>query len=227
MMTPRIDCSQSPLEVRLQPWEIVKMDLEDPSRVEEWKKLAERFALVVKPHQRLADVYRCGGGVEGFAMDPEGKMSLCVLSHQEKYDWRDGSVAEGWDRFIKAVRAKPATRVTKCTACEIRDMCGMCPANAELENGDPEAPVDFLCHVAHLRAHSMGIPVPPHGDCEYCEGGSRHAELVSSAESLEQGRTENWMGTASRAKVFPIAAVSGGGCGSCGAPGGGCSSQGA
>jgi radical SAM protein with 4Fe4S-binding SPASM domain len=226
MMTPRIDCSQSPLEVRLQPWEIVKMDLEDPSRVEEWKKLAERFARVVKPHQRLADVYRCGGGVEGFAMDPEGKMSLCVLSQQDKYDWRRGSVAEGWDRFLKAVRAKPATRVTKCTACEIRDMCGMCPANAELENGDPEAPVDFLCHVAHLRAHSMGIPVPPHGDCEYCVGGSRHAELVSSAESLERGRTENWMGTASRAKVFPISSGGGGGCGSCGAPGGGCSSHG-
>ena len=36
----------------------------------------------------------------------------------------------------------------------------MCPANGELENGDPEAPVDFLCHVAHLRAKAMGIPVP-------------------------------------------------------------------
>src|ERR1700730_11362667 len=37
MMNPRIDCSQSPLAVRLQPWEIVKLDLEDPVRVADWK----------------------------------------------------------------------------------------------------------------------------------------------------------------------------------------------
>jgi hypothetical protein len=64
------------------------------------------------------------------------------------------------------------TRLTKCVACEIKAMCGMCPANAELEAGDPETPVEFLCHVAHLRAHALGIAVPPHGACEYCEGGS-------------------------------------------------------
>src|SRR6266849_2430053 len=46
----------------------------------------------------------------------------------------------------------------------------MCPANGELENGDPEKPVDFLCHVAHLRAAVLGISVPAHGDCEYCVG---------------------------------------------------------
>jgi MoaA/NifB/PqqE/SkfB family radical SAM enzyme len=35
MVNPRIDCSRSPLGVRLQPWEIVKMDLEDAERVAE------------------------------------------------------------------------------------------------------------------------------------------------------------------------------------------------
>jgi len=228
MMSPRIDCSRSPLEVRLEPWEIVKMDLEDPERVAEWKRLAERFARMGSPGLRSEEVYRCGGGVSGFSIDPEGKMSLCVLSHQEKYDWRGGSIHEGWDRFLRGVRGKKITRVTKCTACEIKDMCGMCPASGELENGDPEAPVDFLCHVAHLRARAMGIPVPDHGDCEYCEGGSKEAELSTSLERLEASRSEKWMGAATRARVFPIMAEGGhggGGCGSCGAPGG-CSSRG-
>ena len=98
-------------------------------------------------------------------------MSICVLSEAEKYDLRRGSFAEGWGQFLHAVRRKRFTRVTKCTACEIKSMCGMCPANGELENQDPEAPVDFLCHVAHLRAAAMDIPVPAHGDCEYCAGG--------------------------------------------------------
>jgi hypothetical protein len=45
----------------------------------------------------------------------------------------------------------------------------MCPANGELENNDPEEPVDFFCRVAHLRAHALGLTVPPHGDCEHCK----------------------------------------------------------
>ena len=60
----------------------------------------------------------------------------------------------------------------------------MCPANGELENGDPEAPVDFLCHVAHLRAAAFGIEMQPHGDCEYCNGGQREALIRESAETL-------------------------------------------
>jgi hypothetical protein len=64
-------------------------------------------------------------------------------------------------------------------------MCGMCPANGELESGDPEAPVDFLCRVAHLRAYTMQVPIPPHGDCEYCAGGTGHSELLDAVTRLQ------------------------------------------
>jgi radical SAM protein with 4Fe4S-binding SPASM domain len=217
MMNPRIDCSQSPLAVRLQPWELVKMDLEDPERVAEWKKFSARFNGPVKP-EYSDDVYHCGGGVNGFAIDPEGKMSICVLSHFDTYDLRRGSFREGWDHFLRLVRQKKITRVTKCTACEIKPMCGMCPANGELENGDPESPVDFLCHVAHLRAKALEISVPPHGYCEYCEGGPAFAVLKDSLESLEKRGTEKWMIFNDPNPLFPILtdrAAPGGGCSTC------------
>jgi hypothetical protein len=35
--------------------------------------------------------------------------------------------------------------------------------------GNAEEPVDFLCQLAHLRAHALQLPVPQHGDCEYCQ----------------------------------------------------------
>lgn len=228
MMTPRIDCSQSPLAVRLQPWEIVKMDLEDPFRVSEWKRLAARYEQFVPPGQACDDVYECGGGMSGCAFDPEGKMSICVISHREAYDWRRGSLAEGWNHFLKDVRARKITRVTKCTACRIKDLCGMCAAHAELENGDPEEPVDFLCHVAHLRALTMGIPVAAHGDCEYCAGGSRHPELLASAAALEAGQGERWLGPSLPGKIIPLAtegAAGAGACGRCGAREGACATR--
>ena len=41
-MNPRIDCSQSPLAVRLSPEDVVAFDLEDPKRMNEWEIFAEK-----------------------------------------------------------------------------------------------------------------------------------------------------------------------------------------
>lgn len=184
MMSPRIDCGRSPLAVRLSPEQIVSLDMADDRRRAEWQRLDGCFHGPVHTAATEGQVYHCGGGVNTFAIDPEGRLTLCVLSHMDSFDLRAGAFAEGWERFLLKVRTKPASRVTKCSRCEIRVMCGMCPANGELENGDAESPVDFLCHVAHLRAHAMGFAVAEHGNCEYCPGGSRHAEMKSSAERL-------------------------------------------
>jgi hypothetical protein len=62
----------------------------------------------------------------------------------------------------------------------------MCPANGELENGDAEEPVEFLCRVAHLRAYALGLPVPDHGDCDCCQGGGKYEELSQTARLLRE-----------------------------------------
>ncbi len=190
MISPRIDCSSSPLAVRLTPADIVSLDLEDPQRVSEWKRLATKCAPPLPAEGETRPLYECGGGVNSFAIDPYGDMTICVLSHVDKYNVRDGAVREGWEHFLRGVRARKVTRVTKCTACAMKSLCGSCAANGELENGDAEAPVDFLCRTAHLRAEVFGIDVPAHGDCEYCPGGSHRNELmdmVARVDSRQSG----------------------------------------
>lgn len=183
MINPRIDCSQSPLAVRLRPEEIVELDLSDPRHVADWIDFAAR-SKDSDPIKHGDELYHCGGGINAFAIDPQGRMSICVLSHFDAYDLRQGSFREGWESFVAKVRHKKITRITKCVACGIKEMCGMCPANGELENGDPESPVDFLCQTAHLRAYTLDIPVRPHGACEYCQGGSGFDRLIGSAAEL-------------------------------------------
>lgn len=185
-MTPRIDCSMSPLEVRLTPEEVVELDLEDPDRLAEWERFANLFIGPQHPPGKEDEVYTCGGGINSFAIDPMGKMSVCVLSHRETYDLRTGTVEEGWNRFLRQVRDQRTSRVTKCTRCHLMSMCGKCPANGDLETGDPESPVDFLCHAAHLRARLFDWHVAPHGRCEYCEGGAGHAALLEEAIRLRR-----------------------------------------
>ena len=181
MISPRIDCSASPLAVRLTPEDVVGLDLDEPKRVSEWRRMAIDFAIVL-PEGETAKVYDCGGGVNSFAIDPYGELTICVLSHMDaSYNVRNG-VREGWENFLRRVRDKRATRTTKCTACQLKSLCGSCAATAELENGDPEAPVDFLCRTAHLRAEVFDVSVKPHGDCEYC--GDQRKTITSMAERV-------------------------------------------
>jgi radical SAM protein with 4Fe4S-binding SPASM domain len=183
MVNPRRDCSRSPLEVRLSPEEIVAFDLEDPDRVAEWKKFASQFNKPVADPDIADKLYQCGGGFQSFAIDPFGRLSACVLSGNT-YDLRQGSFKEGWEEYLFSLRQIKITHKTKCSNCQIRSMCGMCPANSELECRNAEAPVEFLCEVAHLRAHVLGLDIAPHGKCQYCPDGSEHKKLIRTAEDL-------------------------------------------
>jgi radical SAM protein with 4Fe4S-binding SPASM domain len=215
MMSPRIDCSQSPLGVRLSPEDIVELDFANPERIAAFKEIHTRYS--VGSPVESDEIYQCGGGTAAFAVDPEGKMSICTLSHFDTYDLRQGSFQDGWENRLRDVRRKKATRLTKCTACRMKATCGMCPANGELENLDPESPVDFLCQVSHLRALTFDLSVTPHGDCEYCEGGSGFEQLKESAQRLRRRAEENLLGLKLK-RYLPIVAEQ--------RSGAGCSSQG-
>ena len=102
------------------------------------------------------------------------------------YDLRRGSFRQGWEHYLHHLQRQQITRQTKCIPCGLKSMCGMCPANGELECRDSETPVDFLCRVAHLRAYALDIPIAPHGKCAYCEGGSRYGEMKETAAGLKR-----------------------------------------
>jgi radical SAM protein with 4Fe4S-binding SPASM domain len=169
MINPRIDPSPTPLAVRLPPEEVIALDLGDPKRMVQWGKFCAQFNGQSPTPEHYGELYQCGGGFNSFAIDPYGAMSLCVLSQKDAYDLRTGSFREGWEHFLGGVRQKRIRKQTKCHLCEIKAMCGMCPANGELENRDPEEPIDFMCQVAHLRAKALGLSIKPHGECEYCK----------------------------------------------------------
>ncbi len=215
LINPRIDCSHAPLGVRLSPEEVVALDLHWPKVAAEYRANLEREAQAPPPSRNK--VYTCGGGMKSFAIDPYGLMTICVLSHQEGYDIRKGSVRDGWEHFLMGLRRRERRIPGKCSACRIHSACSMCPANGELENGDPEKPVEFLCEVAHLRAMALGVPIPEHGDCEFCSDDERRRALSDSAERIrsKQIDPEAWSAQIPLLRVLnaePAASA----CGGCG-----------
>jgi radical SAM protein with 4Fe4S-binding SPASM domain len=219
LINPRIDCSQSPLAVRLSPEEVVALDLHSSKVAAEFRKLAEQEAKHPPALANIETTYSCGGGMNSFAIDPYGHMSICVLSHQETYDIRSGSVEDGWKQFLLRVRTRARKTISKCVSCRLHSLCSMCPANGELENGDPESPVEFLCEVAHLRAMSLGLQAPPHGECDFCSGGRSYSAVMESAQRIISKEIDvgEW---SNPPMLFPIldnrSPTSGAACGGCG-----------
>ena len=217
-INPRIDCSQSPLAVRLTPEEVVALDLHAPKGASEYRRLLQHD-LENPPNLTKNDtVYFCGGGMNSFALNANGEMGICVISQQETFSVREAGVKKVWEESLLRLRMRKRTRVTKCVECRIQSLCGMCPANGELENGERESPVAFLCNVAHLRAAAIGAQVPAHGECEFCAGGSEHEELMESARRIANREidVESWVGPQQLLPILNNLSVSAGGCGSCG-----------
>ncbi len=215
-INPRIDCSQSPLAVRLAPEEVVALDMAAPKGRSEYLRLA-KHDLEGPPNLKQVDtVYYCGGGMTGFAINAYGEMGICVISQQETFSVRDHGVRKVWEGALLGLRTRKRTRMSKCIECRIQSLCGMCPANGEMESGDRESPVEFLCHVAHLRAATIGVEIPAHGECEFCAGGSQHQAVLESARRIADKEidVEAWVAP----QLFPILnnSTAASGCGSCG-----------
>jgi len=217
-INPRIDCSQSPLAVRLTPEELVALDMSMPKAMSEYRRLAKHDLENPAPRARIDTVYYCGGGMNSFAINAYGEMGICVISQQETFDIRAHGVRQVWEDALRSLRNQKRTRVTKCVACRIQSLCGMCPANGEMENGDKESPVEFLCQVAHLRAAVIGAEIPAHGECEFCAGGSQHDALIESARRIisKEIDVESWMGPQQVLPILNNSASTPGGCGHCG-----------
>ena len=217
-INPRIDCSQSPLAVRLTPEEVVALDMAMPRGMSEYRRLAKHDLEKTPILARTEKVYYCGGGMNSFAINAYGEIGICVISQQETFAIRGREIRQVWEDSLLNVRNRKRTRVTKCVECRIQSLCGMCPANGEMENGDKESPVEFLCHVAHLRAATIGVEVPAHGECEFCAGGREHEALIESARRIvaKEVDVESWVGTQQILPILNNPSVAAGRCGSCG-----------
>jgi radical SAM protein with 4Fe4S-binding SPASM domain len=218
LINPRVDCSQSPLAVRLTPEEVVALDMSDSKAAAEYSRLAKKDSENPPNLSHSDTVYSCGGGMNSFAINAYGEVGICVISQQETFGIRDSGIRKVWEESLLELRNRKRTRVTKCIECRIQSLCGMCPANGELENGDRESPVEFLCNIAHLRAATLGLEIPEHGACEFCASGSEHKALIESARRIanREINVEAWTGPQQILPILSNSSVATGGCGSCG-----------
>ena len=150
----RLDGGKKPEEFRVSPAEVVALDLADNERVKVWNEFCAKFwGLPPKPEY----LYQCGAGVETFHIDPYGQLNVCIMSRVHSFDFRKGKFKDGWHEFIHRVLEQKWLQDTPCKRCELISLCGQCPGLAQMETGNQEELVTYLCQIAHLRAEAFGL----------------------------------------------------------------------
>jgi len=150
----RVDGNQRPAEFRISPDEVIALDLADDMRMKEWQDFCNNFR---SPSQNPEYLYQCGAGKGTFHIDPYGKLSACMIAREPSFDLGKGSFRRGWKEFIPGVLLQKWSSETHCKACELISLCGQCPGFAQLEYGDQEIQIEYLCQIAHMRAEAFGL----------------------------------------------------------------------
>jgi radical SAM protein with 4Fe4S-binding SPASM domain len=158
----------------------VDLDLADDKRMEAWREFCDKF-WELPPRSEY--IYQCGAGVGTFHIDPYGQMSVCIASRVPSYDLRHGTFRDVWHEFIPQVRTQKWTRETPCRNCQLISLCSVCPGITQIETGDLESPVEYLCQIARLRADAFGL------SSNLQARGSSNAENKNNQTTLLQADT--------------------------------------
>ena len=184
-LNPRVDCGANRNgQLQLSAEQVVALDLENPERMEDFRKFTERAC---QPEEGAAAefVYTCGAGETTFTVDPYGNMQMCQLSRRNSFSLKEGGeFKEGWDDFFPKLRSRKWQHNDACRKCNLMPLCGNCPGAAEMETGDIEGMIPHFCEITHLRAHAvMGEKSGHRRDATCCLGnGKLAAEPVLSID---------------------------------------------
>ena len=152
-ITPNLDSSLTPCNVRLTPKEAVDLEFSIPARAEEYREYYEE-----RKEVRSSRVFSCGAGVQTFHIDPYGKMSMCILlrGNGREYSLKEMSFRQIWDEMFPPIYRQMRGADHQCNSCNLMTLCGKCPAWSEMEKGDLAARVEYSCEVGHRRAEKLG-----------------------------------------------------------------------
>ena len=154
LVNARLDSDKAPCQYRIDPQEVVRLDVEDEKRLGLWKEFCQKF---FGKSQESAELFTCGAGVTSFAINPYGKLQVCGMVPESDSDLKKETFARGWESLFRTIRLREASESYQCKTCDLYELCSQCPGWSLAEHNSYEAPVEYLCEVTHGLAQALEI----------------------------------------------------------------------
>ncbi len=154
--------------------------------------MAERIQFCANYMQPSGDrLFDCNFGLRP-CVDAYGALQGCMLSRHPDtvYDLNNGSIQEALLSFFPTVSAKLAANpdyLAGCARCFLKGLCEQCPAKSWMEHGTLDAPVEYLCRVAHVEARELGLLEDGEKAWEVRDWRERISALTADRKSQHKG----------------------------------------
>jgi radical SAM protein with 4Fe4S-binding SPASM domain len=144
IINPALNKDQTPCSYRMEPEKIARIDYNDKKRHQAWLK-------TLRENDKNTDhSFKCGGGWVSFSIDPNGKISPCLMSRKNTYDLKEISFKDAWNKFSPEYLSKSFMALDKCKTCDVSAFCDRCPGSEFLESGNDKS--KYECEIANERA---------------------------------------------------------------------------
>jgi radical SAM protein with 4Fe4S-binding SPASM domain len=146
VVTPKINGSKEPLDLRVAP-EQIKFLIESgeiplPSKV--------------RPEKHI-DSPLCSAGRDMCAITAYGDLIPCVTIPKKCGNLKKKSFSEAWTSDeLEELRRKRKKDLIACSSCGLASVCSRCPGLALLEEGEMLSPSRFSCEVAEAIGNCLG-----------------------------------------------------------------------
>ncbi|WP_294829325.1 radical SAM protein [uncultured Gemmiger sp.] len=171
-LSPTIDGNEKTREHQVSRKFCLKQEFDDHEKqIAEGRKMPNETRDAEKEQLRHCDtVYVCSIASSGFVIDYRGQMLPCMKTRKHGVPITRETFDGIWQRF-SAYGKKKASNGYKCTGCDARYYCDVCPAEMENLYGDEECRPEHVCMLAHIRE-------------QFYEGKVNRVEALQQAELL-------------------------------------------
>lgn len=151
MIFPRFNGDKTPIQYRIDPKIVVEKEFLLDNRAKDWCDAYERMAM----HGIGSDLYQCGAGLNLFHIDPGAQLRPCLMTPQVGFDLLKTGFSDIWnsERFLAFRKNTKAPKA--CQKCDLKALCGYCPAFFRLETGQENMISSYLCDIG--REFKLGI----------------------------------------------------------------------
>lgn len=147
-LSPTLDGNLAPLAHRVPPQRVVAREIASAAQAALWRRTLDTLPKLAGADPRL---YTCGAGRTSFHLDPEGRLSPCLMISWLTRDVTTSSFSQAWEDLGKALDSMRAPPRFPCRACPYKNLCGYCPAFFRLETGSERTRSAYLCELGRSR----------------------------------------------------------------------------
>lgn len=148
---PTIDKDRSPQSHQVDLKTILQYEFDNYiNQIKNGERKDEKISDEVIRSLKNQYVFSCNVGINSFVVDYKGNMCPCMKLKHHGVKISSDTFDETWHQFSVYSKLKSSPKY-KCSNCDSRYFCDICPAEMELMFGDFEFRDSHMCMLAHLR----------------------------------------------------------------------------